>query len=141
MLTSAEFGRVCVCYALRRTARRVSKRYEDALRPVGLKAGQFTILAALHRDGHVPLGAFADALGMDRTTLTKDLRPLERRGLVVSVADEKDARVRGLKLSDKGRALLRKAVPLWKTAQDISYERIGDDEWTTVRRTLDRLAA
>lgn len=141
MLTAAEFGRVCVCQALRRTARRVSKRYEDALRPVGLKAGQFTILAALHRDGHVPLGALADGLGMDRTTLTKDLRPLERRGLVTSVADEKDARVRGLKLTDAGRALLREAVPLWMTAQDISYGRIGDTEWTTLRRTLDRLAA
>ena len=141
MLTALEFERDCVCQTLRRVARKVSNRYEEALKPVGLKAGQFTILAALLRDGHIPLGALARGLGMDRTTLTKDLRPLERRGLVASVADETDARVRGLCLTDKGRALLKEAIPLWKAAQAESHKRIGALDWTTIRRELDSLAA
>ncbi|HIP77639.1 MAG TPA: MarR family transcriptional regulator, partial [Kiloniellaceae bacterium] len=121
-------------------ARKISKRYEEALRPVALKAGQFTILASLQRERPAPLGALAAALGMDRTTLTKDLRPLERRGLVTSVADEEDARVRRLKLTPQGRALLKKAVPLWQTAQKVSYERLADADWPDLRRALDRLA-
>ena len=141
MLSSAEFERACVCQALRRAARKVTNRYEAALKPVGLKAGQFTILAALMRDHHLPLGALARGLGMDRTTLTKDLRPLERRGLVASVADESDARIRGLRLTDAGRAVLQEAFPLWRAAQDESHARVGADSWAEIRRTLDRLAA
>ena len=141
MLTAIDFERACICQTMRRVARRVSKRYEDALRPIGLKAGQFTILAALQRDGHVPLGALANDLGMDRTTLTKDLRPLERRGLVASMADERDARIRGLFITNEGRALFREAVPLWEAAQEVSLRRIGHGEWTDLRSHLDRLAS
>lgn len=141
MIAAAEFEAGCVCQTMRRVARKISRRYEDALRPVGLKAGQFTILASLQRDHPVPLGALAAGLGMDRTTLTKDLRPLERRGLVTSVADEKDARVRQPKLTPEGRALLATAIPLWKAAQKISYERIDKTSWKDLRRALDRLVA
>lgn len=141
MLTALEFERACVCQTMRRVARKVSKRYEAALRPLGLKAGQFTILAALQRDHAVPLGALAKALGMDRTTLTKDLRPLERRGLVASVADANDARVRGLELTPAGRKLLAEAEPLWQSAQDTTLARLGGRDWQNLKRTLDRLAA
>ena len=140
MIAAADFEAACVCQTMRRVARKISKRYEDALRPVALKAGQFTILAALKRERPAPLGALAAGLGMDRTTLTKDLRPLERRGLVTSVADEKDARVRRLKLTPQGRALLKKAVPLWQAAQKVSHERLAGVDWPELRQALDRLA-
>jgi DNA-binding MarR family transcriptional regulator len=141
MLTARDYERLCVCQAVRRAARKVSKRYEDALRPVGLKAGQFTILAALERPEPVPLGRLARDLGMDRTTLSKDLRPLERRALVRSGATETDARVRTLRLSETGRALLAQAQPLWAAAQAEMHARLEAAEWDEVRSALDRLAA
>jgi DNA-binding MarR family transcriptional regulator len=139
-LAARDYERLCVCHAVRRVARRVSKRYEDALRPVGLKAGQFTILAALERPEPVPLGQLAADLGMDRTTLSKDLRPLERRGLVRSGRAETDARVRALQLSGDGRALLARAHPLWSAAQADSHARLAGEAWADVRASLDRLA-
>ena len=141
MLTALEFERACVCQTVRRAARKISQRYEAALRPLGLKAGQFTILAALCRERPVPVSALARDLGMDRTTLTKDLRPLERRGLVASVADASDARIRGLELTAAGRKLLTEAEPLWQAAQDATLARLGGRDWQSLKRTLDRLAA
>lgn len=138
--TAREIERACVCQALRRVARQVSRRYEAALRPVGLKAGQFSILAALLRDEAVPLGRLAEALGMDRTTLTRDLRPLERRGLVASAAGEGDRRVRALALTGEGRALMGRAVPLWERAQEGTRERLGSQGWGELRERLDGLA-
>lgn len=140
MLAAADYEKLCVCQALRRTARRVARRYEAFLRPTGLKAGQFTILAALARDAPVPLGRLAIDLGMDRTTLTKDLRPLERRGLVHSAGDAGDARVRALALSEGGRDTLARAHELWASAQRDMHARLQQGEWPDVRSALDRLA-
>ena len=139
-LSHAEFERACVAQALRRAARRVTRRYEAALRPVGLTMGQFTTLAALARPEPVALTALADALGMDRTTLTRDLAPLERRGLVASGPSREDRRVRAIVLTDTGRALLREAAPLWREAQAESGRRLDGAEWTAIRQDLDRLA-
>lgn len=130
-----------MCQALRRVARQMSKRYDDALRPLGLKAGQFTILASLLRDRPVPLTGLARGLGMDRTTLTKDLQPLVQRGLVQSFTPREDARVRALALTDAGRALLSQAVPLWSDAQRVTEHKLGDGRWPGIRSNLDRMIA
>ena len=140
-LTHTEFERACVAQALRRAARKITRRYEAALRPVGLTMGQFTTLAALARPTAVPLTVLADQLGMDRTTLTRDLAPLERRGLVASSPSPDDRRVRAIKLTDVGRVLLDEAAPLWREAQAESGRRLSDAQWTTIRDDLDRLAA
>lgn len=138
-LSHAEFESACVAQALRRAARKVTRRYEAALRPAGLTMGQFTILAALARPEAVALTALADQLGMDRTTLTRDLAPLERRGLVASSPSRKDRRVRAIGLTKDGRARLAEATPLWRRAQAESRRRLALSDWTGMRRDLDRL--
>ena len=140
-LTASDFAQTCICQAVRRLARQVSKHYEDAFRPLGLKAGQFTILAALKRDRPVRLGALANGLGMDRTTLTRDLRPLERRGLVTSTADPSDARARCIALTERGRDLLERAIPLWRTAQADLLTRMQNADLLSLRAQIDRLAS
>ncbi len=74
---ASEFSAVCVCLALNKAARATSRRYDAALKPVGITSGQFTILSALLQDRPPALGALAEALGMDRTTLSRNLKPLE----------------------------------------------------------------
>jgi DNA-binding MarR family transcriptional regulator len=138
--TAFDIGSACVCLGVRRAARLVARRYDDALRPLGITSGQFSILAALMRDEAVPLGALADALGMDRTTLSRNLKPLEGGRLVVTMSDKADRRVRGLVLTDKGRKLLDHAVPLWLTAQVDSERRLAGTEWPILRTQLQALS-
>lgn len=139
LLSPSAFEQACVCQAIRRISRSVSRRYEVALRPVGLKAGQFSILAALNRDEPIPLGALARTLGMEYSTLSRDLAPLQRRGLVESVSVPDDQRVRGLRLTDTGRALLAEATPLWRAAQQDSHTRLRGADWPALRAMLDPL--
>lgn len=139
-LSHLEFESACIAQALRRAARKVTRRYEEALRPVGLTMGQFSTLAALARPDPVALTVLAEQLGMDRTTLTRDLAPLERRGLVASSPSKEDRRVRGIALTDAGRSCLEKAAPLWRAAQAESGRRLAHAEWAAIREDLDRLS-
>ena len=106
----------CACLNVRRTARAVTQLYDRTFAPLGLRATQVTLLVALERAGPVPFTRLADALGMDRTTLTRNLAPLQRQRLV-SLRPGPDRRVRLAALTDKGRASLAAAVPLWEEAQ------------------------
>lgn len=104
----------CLCLALQRAARTLARVFDEALQPLGLTNGQFSLLMSLNRPSAPPMGPVADLLGMDRTTLTAALKPLRRRGLVkVTVAPE-DRRGRLLALTPAGRKLLARALPLWK---------------------------
>lgn len=87
----------------------------------------------------MPLVALADGLGMDRTTLTRNLAPLQRRRLVASKANPDDERVRLLELSAAGRQLMARAVPLWKKAQTETFKHLDRPAWERVHRALDRL--
>ena len=107
----------CLCLHVRRAARAVARRYDDALRPLGLTGGQFSLLMALGRAKPWTVGEVAGLLGMDRTTVTANLKPLARRGLVTVTVDESDRRSRLMTLSDDGRKLLVRALPLWRAAQ------------------------
>lgn len=138
MLTPAEFQRQCLCQALRRAARKITRDYEAAYQSVGLTAGQFSILAALSGDAPKPLGEIAAALGLDRTTLSRDLKPLIRRGLIEEAAVA-DARVRALSLSKQGRALFRTAAPLWRTAQAAARKRLAHLDVETLKAALDHI--
>jgi DNA-binding MarR family transcriptional regulator len=136
-LTAAEIGDSCLCLGVRRAARLVGRRYDDALRLLGLTSGQFSILAALLRERPTPLGALADTLGLDRTTLNRNLKPLEAAGLVETIADSDDARVRSLALTAAGREMLGKAIPLWRAAQAESHRRLGgENAWPDFRAQL-----
>lgn len=104
----------CLCLHVQRTARGLSRRFDDALRPLGLTAGQFSLLMALNRPEPPTMAPVAELLGMNRTTLTAALKPLERDGLVESMPDRKDQRARRLRITLRGRELLGQAVPLWR---------------------------
>ena len=119
-------------------ARAVTRAYDSALRPVGLRATQLSILVAIAIDGAISIAAIADFLGMDRTTLTRNLKPLEKEGLI-SVGPEGWRRSRTVEITKKGRLRLRKALPLWERAQDAMRHKLGDQAWAGVRHSLDRL--
>src|SRR5215470_4484942 len=104
----------CLCLHVQRAARMVARRFDEALRPLGLTHGQFSLLTSLNRPQPARMGGVATLLAMDRTTLTAALKPLERRGLVAVSVDPEDRRSRVLTLTRAGHALLTKAVPIWK---------------------------
>src|SRR3954454_1948769 len=103
----------CLCLHLQRAARALARRFDDALRPAGLTSGQFSLLMSLNRPEPPPLGSVATLLAMDRTTLTANLKPLQKRGLVHIASDAKDRRTRRLRLTPAGRAVLSAALPIW----------------------------
>ncbi len=104
----------CLCLHVQRAARALARRFDDALRPVGLTQGQFSLLTSLNRAEPPTMGAVANLLALDRTTLTANLKPLERRGLVKVAIDSDDRRSRRLILTAAGRASLAAAAPIWK---------------------------
>lgn len=108
----------CLCLHVQRAARVLARRFDEALRPCGLTNGQFSLLMALNRPDGPRISDLVPLLGMDRTTLTAALKPLERRGLVNSAVDKHDARARRLELTDAGRSALKAAFPVWRATHD-----------------------
>ena len=104
----------CLCLHLQRAARVVARRFDEVFRPLGITQGQFSLLMSLNRPEPPTMGSVADLLALDRTTLTANLKPLVRRGLVRIKVDEADHRSRRLALTADGRALLAEATPIWK---------------------------
>jgi DNA-binding MarR family transcriptional regulator len=104
----------CLCLHVQRAARALARRYDQALRPIGLTSGQFSLLMSLNRPEPPNIGQVASLLAMDRTTLTANLKPLERLGFVQVEAGERDKRLRTLRLTAAGRAALIAAVPIWE---------------------------
>lgn len=128
----------CACFNLRRTARAVTRHYDAALAPVGLTANQFSILAMLSGRGPTALGGLAEYLGTDRTTLTRNLRPLSRDGLI-DIRPEEDRRRRTIDLTAEGRDRLAAALPLWRGAQSEMIERLGEPSLEAFYRQLGQL--
>jgi DNA-binding MarR family transcriptional regulator len=104
----------CLCLYVQRAARALGRRFDDALRPLGLTNGQFSLMMSLNRPEPPGMTAVASLLGMDRTTLTAALKPLQRRRLLTITADPADRRGRIMTLTPKGRRLLARAVPVWR---------------------------
>jgi len=130
----------CLCLHLQRAARALARRFDEALRPLGLTSGQYSMMMSLNRPEQPGIGSIASMLSMDRTTLTAALKPLQRRGLVAVMVDADDGRSRRLKLTRAGRALLARAVPVWRRTHaeiDRLLPRAGADR---LRRDLCALA-
>lgn len=106
----------CLCLHAQRAARVLARHFDEALRPLDLTNGQFSLLMSLNRPEPPTLGDVAALLAMDRTTLTAALKPLERRGLVIIAVDRNDKRSRRLVLDEAGGKLLAAAVPVWRKA-------------------------
>jgi DNA-binding MarR family transcriptional regulator len=115
--------RACYCLAARRRARELTRFYEEKLRPHGLRATQFSILAALSQKGPTPISELADILGLERTSLTRSANVLERNGWV-DTAPSEDARERPLRLTAEGRHKVESAFPAWKEAQDLIDQEV-----------------
>lgn len=135
---------VCTCFRLRRTARRVTQIYDHRLAPLGLRVTQYSLLAHLVGKPPTAIGAFAEILGMDRTTLTRNVRPLLAAGYV-ELAAGGDRRTRALALTAEGKALFRRAWPLWRAAEQEVRTTLGaataGDLHRALNATHDKLGA
>lgn len=126
----------CTFANLRKATRAVTQFYEAALGPLDLTATQFTLLATLERRGPLRLTDLAEALVMDRTTLTRNMKPLTERKLI-EVGPDQDRRVRRLAVSKAGSALINEAMPLWQKAQKHLVDGLGDRRWANLLDDLD----
>ena len=112
--TTLEVRDTCLCLHTQRAARALARRFDEALRPAGLTNQQFSLLMSLNRPEPPPMAPVAKLLGMDRTTLTAALKPLERQGLLKIETNARDRRTRLLVLTAKGRDALALALPIWR---------------------------
>jgi DNA-binding MarR family transcriptional regulator len=128
----------CACHRIRMAARAVTRGYDDALRPLGLRATQLALLAAIDAEGALSITSLARLAGMDRSTLSRNLAPLERDGLV-ALGAEGWRRSRTLDLTSKGRSRLAEALPLWESAQRRLKRNLGARRWDAVRESLDHV--
>jgi DNA-binding MarR family transcriptional regulator len=130
----------CLCLHLQRSARVVARRFDDALRPLDLTNGQFSLLMSLNRPEPARMREVANLLALDRTTLTANLKPLERRGLLKIAVDPEDKRSRLLTLTAKGRALLAAAMPIWRQTHAELDRLLTDPDSDTLRAGLRALS-
>ena len=129
----------CLCFATQRAARTLARRFDDVLRPAGLTSGQFSLLMSLNQPEPPSVGSIARLLGMDRTTLTANLKPLERQGLVETAADPADGRGRLLVLTAGGRKRLAAALPVWQRTH-AEAERLVQSDAESLRAGLRALS-
>lgn len=128
---------LCNCQAVRQAARHVTQYYDRCLAPTGLRVTQFSILAGLDRRGPLTIGALAELMVMDRTTLGRTIGPLERDGLITVVQGRADRRSRELQVTAAGRARLELARAAWSAAQ-AGFETAFGAERTRAMRALMR---
>jgi len=128
----------CLCLHTQRAARALARRFDIAFKPVGITSGQFSLLMSLNRPTPPNVGSVAALLAMDRTTLTANLKPLERRGLLEIIVDTADRRARLLRLTPAGLTILAEATPIWtRTHAAVEKELSGPDN---LRAELDVLS-
>jgi DNA-binding MarR family transcriptional regulator len=129
----------CLCLHTQRAARALARRFDEALRPLGLNNGQFSLLMALNRAKPPRIGDVAALLVMDRTTLTAKLKPLVRRGLVKVRSDATDKRIRHLVLTRAGKAALSAAVPVWEREHAAIEDLVAGSNGDRLRADLNAL--
>ena len=134
--TTHEVRDACLCLHVQRAARALARRFDEALRPVGLTNGQFSLMMSLNRPQAPDMGAVASLLGMDRSTLTAALKPLRRRGLVKVKLDPADGRGRLMMLTAKGRRVLGRAVPVWRRTHAAVEALLPDGDPERLRKSL-----
>lgn len=137
MPTLEDIGRTCACLHTRMTARAVTRVYDEALRPAGLKVTQFSLLGAIAHGITGSVSALAERLALERTTLTRNLRLLHEAGLIVPRRGA--GRAVAYEVTPRGRALVERAVPLWEAAQRHLETTLGADQWDETRSRLKAL--
>lgn len=126
-LLDANNSPVCINFNIRKASRAVSQHFDNIMQPTGLRGTQFSILGILTLKGVVNICDLAEAMVMDRTTLTRNLKPLEKNGLLTICAGQEDRRVREIHLTDEGRETFKTALPYWRTAQKSLVGQVGED--------------
>jgi DNA-binding MarR family transcriptional regulator len=130
----------CLCLHAQRAARALARRFDRVLAPLGLTSGQFSLMMSLNRPKPPMMASVASLLAMDRTTVTAALKPLERRGLVTVSIDQTDRRSRLLALTPEGRAVLARAVPVWKQTHAAVEALLPDADPERLRGSLRALS-
>jgi DNA-binding MarR family transcriptional regulator len=130
----------CTGFGLRKAARALGRIYDEGMAPAGLRATQFNLLVALSLAREAPVMKVADELGLDRTTLTRNLVPLQRDGLVESVPDP-DRRVRRVRLTARGHEALAAALPRWERTQRRVVTALGKQRWSELMDGLRAVAS
>jgi len=133
-----KLGKNCVCFNLRKTTRVVTQIYDRIMKPSGLNGTQFTLLTAVAIAGSPTIANLAKNLLMDRTTLTRNIKPLEKQELLIITAGE-DQRTRIVTLTDQGENMLSNALPYWNKAQKSIIESYGEDRWESTMSDLKEL--
>lgn len=129
----------CSALRFRKAARRVTQIYDHELEPYGLTITQYGLLGHLYHFGGINVGALAEKLVMDPTTLTRNLRPLERQDYVELTPDENDRRSRKLDLTEAGRSIYKAARPGWQAAQDRIASVLGSERNAVLSETIDQM--
>ncbi len=130
----------CLCLHLQRAARAVARHFDEAMRPLGLTNGQFSLLMSLNRGQAPSIGEASALLAMDRTTLTANLKPLQRRGLIEVMVGGADRRSRRLSLTPAGRTLLVAALPVWQREHAAIERRLAEASPERLRADLRALS-
>lgn len=131
---------VCNCINLRRSSQALTEVYDEILSPSGLKVSQYLLLMNVKRLGPVSVSSLASEIRLDRTTIVRNLKPLEEKGFIIDVA-EKGARNRQLKLTDSGLEILKIARPLWLEAQNFIEQYLGKEDVNTLTALLSKIEA
>lgn len=126
------------CFNVRKAARAVTQFYDHCLEPAGIRATQFTLLVSMASVAARTLTEMASTLVMDRTTLTRNLKPLEKLGFIETI-EPRDKRSKAYALTDKGRETLMKGIPLWQAAQTKIISGLGQDRYEHLLKELDGL--
>jgi DNA-binding MarR family transcriptional regulator len=143
--SSSEYERIarlsstCICNNLRRAARLVTNYYDKLLEPAGLRVSQATVLVVLYLSGELTINEMAEQLELDRTTLTRNLKPLAQQGLL-TITPGSDQRTRVVVLTSKGEAALLKVLPLWEQTQSYMVEGIGEANASLLLKQLSEAA-
>ncbi|WP_420478193.1 MarR family winged helix-turn-helix transcriptional regulator [Brevundimonas sp. FT23028] len=129
----------CLCLHAQQAARALSRRFDEVFRPLGLTSGQFSLLNSLNRPSPPTISQVAATLGMDRSTVTANLKPLERSGAVIATVDAADRRGRRVALTSAGRDLLARATPIWIATHQQLEAELDAGEADRMRGGLRRL--
>ncbi len=133
-----EAGRSCACYNLRRAARAITRLYDDFLRPSGLRATQYSVLTAAKLRGPISLTKLAKLTVTERTTLTRNLTILEKKGFIL-IEPGRDRRQRQVTITEQGLEVLTAAIPLWETAQAHIEKGLGENRMGNLLKDLSEI--
>ena len=129
----------CTYFHLRKASRAITQLFVETMKPSGLQGTQFSILVAVAMAGSSAIGDLAENLAMDRTTLTRTLKPLVKKGLLV-VEPGEDQRIKVVSLTSEGCTVLSEAIPLWQEAQARIVENLGEEKWNLLLELLENLS-